>query len=134
MTTYREGAIRSDISLSPVVWTKDPATWDGPKVAGWLVDASPEGCITHEFGHCVQSALGGNLELPYFGRDKLYTDWMASGDHSELSGYAHTSSQENFAETFTAAMTPDNPYYDSPQAVSMRTMLKDTGVWKGPTG
>jgi hypothetical protein len=134
VTTFVPGMnTRSSIELSPSAWSKDPATWESPAAPGWLVDSSPEGAITHEFGHAVQNELGSRLEdaQPFSGANKTYVDWMTNGDRLGLSGYSKISDAENFAETFTAAMTPSSPLHWSPQSVSMRSMLIDTGIWKG---
>jgi hypothetical protein len=133
----------------------EPRGWWGPNSIGlndgyWGVNANkslegvdngfhpaglgnPEGYITHEFGHAVESnfehGMGWDPDL-----HQKYLDWQGTfKDAAPISGYAKTDAHEKFAELFSAAMTPTSPAYTDPQAVSMRSMLKDTGVWKGPT-
>jgi hypothetical protein len=118
----------SQITLNPQYWQSNPSTLteadNGFRVSG---TSNPEGVITHEFGHAVESALDWKQSAsPYTSDQQMQIEVPPA-----LSIYGRSNEQEKFAETFAAAMTPSSSQWSSPQAASMRTMLKDTGIWKG---
>ena len=64
---------------------------------GWLVDTSPAGIATHEFGHAVEGYL----------RDTGHADVVNAWNQAAVSGYADAgSSHEKFAEMFSQAYSP----------------------------
>jgi hypothetical protein len=124
-----------EIELSPEYWTNSETDFRSlyGRDNGFHPDgtSNPSGYITHEFGHCVQSYFD------HAGIDadthQKYLDWQQGPFKmsTPVSGYAKTSQPEKFAELFSGAMTKGSNVYDTPAAESMRSMLKDTGVWKG---
>jgi hypothetical protein len=136
------GARASEIQLSPEYWTNsamDLRSLYGPDNGFHPTGTNnPSGYITHEFGHAVSDALF-RITSSYEAKDDAahvaIKDWIHDQfDQSDpVSGYARTSVDEKFAELFSGAMTKGSDVYDTPTALSMRDMLRETGVWKGPT-
>jgi len=132
----------SEIELNPEYWTKPG---DGDKYVdlrslygsdnGFHPDATsnPAGYTTHEFGHAVQSYFeNGNIDPD---EHQKYLDWYRNDfkPSAPVSGYGKTNEDEKWAELFSGSMTKGSNVYDTPIGQSMRTMLSDTGVWKGHT-
>jgi hypothetical protein len=130
----------SVIELNPEYWTNDEMNLrslygqdNGFHPNG---TSTPSGYITHEFGHAVANKLFG-LSASLDEGDKPVGDrfrtWIKSDftPSVPVSGYAEKDDNEKFAELFSGATTKGSGVYDTQIAQSMRSMLKDTGVWKG---
>ena len=90
--------------------------------------ATPEGYITHEFGHAVdeQTVWPLSWEGPLSPRAAI----LAAGGSGKISGYAAVSSlsNENFAEVFSAAYAPGSRATGDPRAEAMHAYFEPMAV------
>ena len=82
--------------------TEAMAAWDRGRRPGWLVDWTPEGVATHEFGHAVMAEMLSRVNDGRVAQGSPEAEYMRTfGQVPAVSGYGAKDATENWAEMFT---------------------------------